>query len=159
MAVSTQAGYSSYDGLAYNALPYNYGFGYGYPESYSSYSSYPYGATPGINQYSSVDYAAVPYAVKSVGYAAAPAYGYGASVAHHVPSYGYGAHKVVSVPEAGYPYSYSSSNVYTVPKTYAVAHHGAEYKAITRGAVHTAPLPGHAVSQTSINVAPAPGTW
>jgi Cuticle protein len=28
-----------------------------------------------------------------------------------------------------------------------------------RGAVHTAPLPGHAVSQTSVNVAPAPGTW
>ncbi|XP_058059247.1 adult cuticle protein 1-like [Anopheles bellator] len=28
----------------------------------------------------------------------------------------------------------------------------------TRGAVHVAPLPGHSVSQTQLNLAPAPGT-
>uniref|UniRef100_A0A1I8NYV3 Adult cuticle protein 1 n=1 Tax=Stomoxys calcitrans TaxID=35570 RepID=A0A1I8NYV3_STOCA len=32
------------------------------------------------------------------------------------------------------------------------------YVAQTRGAVHTAPLPGHTNSVASINVAPAPGT-
>lgn len=41
----------------------------------------------------------------------------------------------------------------------AIIPHGATYKAATRGAVHEAPLPGHSVSQTSLNVAPAPGTW
>ena len=34
----------------------------------------------------------------------------------------------------------------------------ATYQAITRGAVHTAPLEGHSVSQTSLNLEPAPGT-
>ncbi|XP_063700964.1 adult cuticle protein 1-like [Culicoides brevitarsis] len=34
----------------------------------------------------------------------------------------------------------------------------ASYTAATRGAVHQAPLEGHAVSQTSLNLAPAPGT-
>ncbi|XP_004521789.1 adult cuticle protein 1-like [Ceratitis capitata] len=33
------------------------------------------------------------------------------------------------------------------------------YVAKTRGAIHTAPLPGHLNSATSVNVAPAPGTW
>ncbi|XP_004521788.1 adult cuticle protein 1-like [Ceratitis capitata] len=38
--------------------------------------------------------------------------------------------------------------------------HGAGvYVAKTRGAVHTAPLAGHINSATSLNVAPAPGTW
>jgi hypothetical protein len=36
---------------------------------------------------------------------------------------------------------------------------GATYNAVTRGAVHQAPLEGHAVSQTSLNLAPAPGTY
>jgi len=36
--------------------------------------------------------------------------------------------------------------------------HAASYTAANRGSVHTAPLPGHAVSQTSLNLAPAPGT-
>lgn len=35
----------------------------------------------------------------------------------------------------------------------------AKYTAVNRGAIHEAPLPGHALSQTSLNVAPAPGTW
>ncbi|CAD6999773.1 adult cuticle protein 1-like [Ceratitis capitata] len=33
------------------------------------------------------------------------------------------------------------------------------YVAKTRGAIHTAPLPGYLNSATSVNVAPAPGTW
>lgn len=39
-------------------------------------------------------------------------------------------------------------------------HHGHEgtYVAKTRGAIHTAPLPGHIQSAAAINVAPAPGT-
>ncbi|XP_055853197.1 adult cuticle protein 1-like [Episyrphus balteatus] len=40
----------------------------------------------------------------------------------------------------------------------AVPVHGASYVAQTRGAVHTAPLPGHIQSAASVNVAPAPGT-
>ncbi|XP_055853094.1 adult cuticle protein 1-like [Episyrphus balteatus] len=36
--------------------------------------------------------------------------------------------------------------------------HGASYVAQTRGAVHTAPLPTHIQSASSVNVAPAPGT-
>lgn len=32
------------------------------------------------------------------------------------------------------------------------------YVAATRGAVHTAPLPGHSQSASSINLEPAPGT-
>ncbi|XP_052897097.1 adult cuticle protein 1-like [Anopheles moucheti] len=45
----------------------------------------------------------------------------------------------------------------------SVAHHGgvvpgATSVTATRGAVHVAPLPGHAVSQQQLNLAPAPGT-
>ncbi|CAD6999776.1 unnamed protein product [Ceratitis capitata] len=36
---------------------------------------------------------------------------------------------------------------------------GGAYVAQTRGAVHTAPLPGHISSVANLNVAPAPGTW
>ncbi|XP_067624087.1 adult cuticle protein 1 [Eurosta solidaginis] len=36
---------------------------------------------------------------------------------------------------------------------------GGAYVAKTRGAVHTAPLPGHVNSVANVNVAPAPGTW
>lgn len=35
---------------------------------------------------------------------------------------------------------------------------GGAYVAQTRGAVHTAPLPGHISSVANLNVAPAPGT-
>lgn len=34
----------------------------------------------------------------------------------------------------------------------------ATYVAANRGIVHTAPLPGHAISATSLNLDPAPGT-
>ncbi|EDO63556.1 adult cuticle protein 1-like [Anopheles arabiensis] len=35
---------------------------------------------------------------------------------------------------------------------------GATAVSATRGAVHVAPLPGHSVSQTQLNLAPAPGS-
>ncbi|KAK7873623.1 hypothetical protein R5R35_009311 [Gryllus longicercus] len=35
---------------------------------------------------------------------------------------------------------------------------GAGYTAVTRGAVHSAPLPGHAIGSAHVNVQPAPGT-
>lgn len=35
----------------------------------------------------------------------------------------------------------------------------AQYVAANRGSVHTAPLPGHVASATSLNLQPAPGTW
>lgn len=34
----------------------------------------------------------------------------------------------------------------------------AKYTAVNRGAVHTAPLPGHVLSQSSVNLQPADGT-
>ncbi|XP_053695855.1 adult cuticle protein 1-like [Sabethes cyaneus] len=45
----------------------------------------------------------------------------------------------------------------------SVAHHagvvpGATSVTANRGAVHVAPLPGHAISQKQLNLAPAPGT-
>lgn len=73
----------------------------------------------------------------------------------------YAAH--IAAP-AALPYAYASHNllahnVVAAPHAaIAVAPLGAGYTAATRGAVHTAPLPGHAVSQTSLNLAPAPGT-
>ncbi|KAL1374024.1 hypothetical protein pipiens_005037 [Culex pipiens pipiens] len=41
----------------------------------------------------------------------------------------------------------------------APVQHSATYVAANRGAVHKAPLAGHAVNQKSLNLAPAPGTW
>ncbi|XP_055540275.1 adult cuticle protein 1-like [Wyeomyia smithii] len=41
----------------------------------------------------------------------------------------------------------------------APVHHAASYVAANRGAVHKAPLVGHALNQKSLNLAPAPGTW
>uniref|UniRef100_A0A182MHW0 Cuticle protein n=1 Tax=Anopheles culicifacies TaxID=139723 RepID=A0A182MHW0_9DIPT len=51
----------------------------------------------------------------------------------------------------------------TATRAASVAHHagvvpGATSVTATRGAVHVAPLPGHAVSQQQLNLAPAPGT-
>ncbi|XP_062548538.1 adult cuticle protein 1-like [Armigeres subalbatus] len=45
------------------------------------------------------------------------------------------------------------------PAVAVVAQKEARYLAANRGAVHDAPLPGHAVSQKSLNLEPAPGTW
>ncbi|XP_049278039.1 adult cuticle protein 1-like [Anopheles funestus] len=64
--------------------------------------------------------------------------------------------------------SYAHTAVHSAPAvTYAVAQPAvyaahvqqeARYVAANRGAVHEAPLAGHAVNQQSLNLAPAPGT-
>ena len=111
---------------------------YGSPLAYNSLaydSGAYYGAhyaSPAISQYSSLPYTAVH----------APAVSY----AHHVPALAYSAHHVPAVAYAAAP-------------VIAVAPAEATYTAATRGAVHTAPLPGHALSQTSLNVQAAPGTY
>lgn len=75
------------------------------------------------------------------------------SYAHHVAAPHHVAvapHHVVAAPVH---HAYAS-HVVAAP----VHHHGATYTAANRGSVHTAPLPGHIASQTSLNLAPAPGT-
>ncbi|XP_058825914.1 adult cuticle protein 1-like [Topomyia yanbarensis] len=47
---------------------------------------------------------------------------------------------------------------YYQPAVAVVAQKEARYLAANRGAVHDAPLPGHEISQQSLNLAPAPGT-
>ncbi|XP_011191961.1 adult cuticle protein 1 [Zeugodacus cucurbitae] len=42
---------------------------------------------------------------------------------------------------------------------HGLGHGSGVYVAKTRGAIHTAPLAGHVNSATSLNLAPAPGTW
>ncbi|XP_058447648.1 adult cuticle protein 1-like [Malaya genurostris] len=69
-----------------------------------------------------------------LGYAAAPA---ALSYAAHVPAY---------------------PTAYYQPAVAVLAQKEARYLAANRGAVHDAPLPGHAISQQSLNLAPAPGT-
>ena len=49
-------------------------------------------------------------------------------------------------------------DVHAAPVVVAAPAHEGSYVAKTRGAVHTAPLAGHAASVASVNVAPAPGT-
>ncbi|XP_055644220.1 adult cuticle protein 1-like [Toxorhynchites rutilus septentrionalis] len=44
------------------------------------------------------------------------------------------------------------------PTIAVIAQKEGRYLAATRGAVHDAPLAGHAISQQSLNLAPAPGT-
>ncbi|XP_055643643.1 adult cuticle protein 1-like [Toxorhynchites rutilus septentrionalis] len=44
------------------------------------------------------------------------------------------------------------------PAIAVLAQKEGRYVAATRGAVHDAPLAGHAISQQSLNLAPAPGT-
>ncbi|NJI29825.1 hypothetical protein HBI98_21925, partial [Aeromonas veronii] len=107
----------------------------GYP-----YAGYPYGATVIQANAPAWPYAGYPYAHA----AAYPYAGYPAAVAAY------------AAPHAAYlaaPYAPLAS----------VAHHagvvpGATSVTATRGAVHVAPLPGHAVSQKQLNLAPAPGT-
>ncbi|XP_055641874.1 adult cuticle protein 1-like [Toxorhynchites rutilus septentrionalis] len=44
------------------------------------------------------------------------------------------------------------------PAIAVLAQQEGRYLAATRGAIHDAPLEGHAISQQSLNLAPAPGT-
>ncbi|XP_052868149.1 adult cuticle protein 1-like [Anopheles cruzii] len=68
-------------------------------------------------------------------------------------------------PHAAFPAYAPHAAILAAPHAPAasVAHHagvvpGATSVTATRGAVHVAPLPGHAVSQQQLNLAPAPGT-
>ncbi|XP_053673091.1 adult cuticle protein 1-like [Anopheles nili] len=81
----------------------------------------------------------------------------------------YVASPYVAAPYVASPYvaahGYAATAVH--PVTYAApaatvytphVQHEARYVAANRGAVHEAPLAGHAVNQQSLNLAPAPGT-
>ncbi|XP_058122509.1 adult cuticle protein 1-like [Anopheles ziemanni] len=75
------------------------------------------------------------------------------------PYAAYSAYNYATVPAA---VSYASHAVhpvaYAAAPVYAHVQKEARYLAATRGAVHEAPLAGHAVNQQSLNLAPAPGT-
>ncbi|XP_070499324.1 adult cuticle protein 1-like [Chironomus tepperi] len=97
-------------------------------------------------------YAAAPWAYST--YSHAPITQYSSYPAHyaHAPAISYAAH--VAAPYVAAPYvaaPYVHAPVAALP-------HAATYTAANKGSVHTAPLPGHTVSQTSLNLAPAPGT-
>jgi hypothetical protein len=129
----------------------------------TQYSSLPAGhfvAAPAITQYSSLPAHVV----------AAPAISY----AHHVEAPAavqivHSAPLVKQVVAAPQTIIAAPNTIVPAPLAYAsplavahapvvVAKAAASYTAVNRGAVHTAPLPGHDVSQTSLNLAPAPGT-
>uniref|UniRef100_A0A182JJJ9 Cuticle protein n=1 Tax=Anopheles atroparvus TaxID=41427 RepID=A0A182JJJ9_ANOAO len=114
--------------------------------------------------------APITYAAPALAYAA-PAYTYAAqTISHAVPAVSYAA------PVARVAYSaptfYADSDVVEAtpvavapaatvvaqPAVTVVAQKEARYLAANRGAVHEAPLAGHAVNQQSLNVEPAPGT-
>ncbi|KAL7034856.1 hypothetical protein ACKWTF_008145 [Chironomus riparius] len=71
----------------------------------------------------------------------------------HAPAVSYANH--VAAPYVASPYVAAP---YVHAPVVAAIPHTATYTAANKGSVHTAPLPGHAVSQTSLNLAPAPGT-
>ena len=92
----------------------------------------------------------MPYAYHSGAYIANPEIAQYSSLPYsaiHAPALSYARH--ISAPLA---YNYASPIV-------AIAPAEATYTAATRGAIHTAPLPGHVLSQTSLNVQPADGTY
>ena len=114
-----------------SVLPYS-AWPYGHHDAWS-HSGVHYGAhyaSPAITQYASLPYHAAVHA---------PAVSY----AHHVAA----------------PVYHHDHHYEHAPLAHHVAAHGATYTAATRGAVHTAPLPGHIASQTSFNVQAAPGTY
>uniref|UniRef100_A0AAG5D736 Cuticle protein n=1 Tax=Anopheles atroparvus TaxID=41427 RepID=A0AAG5D736_ANOAO len=107
-----------------------------------------------------------------------PYAGYGATVIQaNAPAWPYAGYPYAHA--AAYPYAHAAypaaidayhgaahAAIYAAPHygpAASVAHHagvvpGATSVTATRGAVHVAPLPGHAVSQKQLNLAPAPGT-
>ncbi|KAG5669008.1 hypothetical protein PVAND_016911 [Polypedilum vanderplanki] len=116
------------------------------------YAAWPYAASwdhtaplgSPITQYSS-GHAAHIVATPTAHLVAAPAVSYAAHIAApYVAASPYVAHVPAVVAHA--------------PVAKVIAPAAASYTAATRGAVHTAPLEGHAVSQTSLNLASAPGT-
>lgn len=85
----------------------------------------------------------------SLPYAAAPLPYFAAAPAFR--SYGFAAPFAAPI-AAPLAYSAPLATIAAIPGE-------ARYTAINRGSFHDAPLPGHALSQSSINLAPAPGTF
>uniref|UniRef100_A0A182PYT2 Uncharacterized protein n=1 Tax=Anopheles epiroticus TaxID=199890 RepID=A0A182PYT2_9DIPT len=108
------------------------------------------------------------YSAPAVTYAShasvAPVAAYAAPVAAtYAAPISYAAHSSVVQAPVAYAapaaYAYGHSNyVQAVPTVYAQVQKEATYVAATRGAVHKAPLVGHAINQKSLNIEPAPGT-
>ncbi|XP_041775178.1 cuticle protein 16.5-like [Anopheles merus] len=120
-------------------------------------------AAPAISYASHASVApAISYASHS---SVAPVATYAAPVATYAAApISYAAHSSVVPAPVAYAaapaaYAYGHTNyVQAVPAVYAQVQKEATYVAATRGAVHKAPLVGHAVNQKSFNVEPAPGT-
>jgi hypothetical protein len=131
---SANAGLVSYAGLPYptSFSQYSYGYSAGIPVA-STYAA----------QYSSA-YPAVQHIANPLAYAGQAVYG------APYTAYPYAQHIAA-------PLAYSAPVVYAAHAT-VLAKAPATYTAQTRGSIHTAPLEGHELSQTSLNVAPAPGT-
>jgi len=105
------------------------------------YASWPYGSPLAYNAWAPSAYNSWAHAAPITQYSSYPAW------SHAAPAISYAAHVAA-------PVAYAAA-----PVVHAPVAHGASYTAANRGSVHTAPLPGHAVSQTSLNLAPAPGTY
>ncbi|XP_050085463.1 adult cuticle protein 1-like [Anopheles aquasalis] len=86
-------------------------------------------------------------------YVASP-YHYPAAHSYAVPAVSYASHASHA---AVHPVSYAAPAVVHAAPVHVVQKE-ARYLAANRGAVHEAPLAGHAVNQQSLNLAPAPGT-
>ncbi|EDS39281.1 cuticle protein [Culex quinquefasciatus] len=113
--------------------------------SEASWLAGPWGATvvQANNPWPAAHWAGAPWGGAWPGAAWAGAYPY-AGAAHWAGAYPYaGAHW-------GAPAASVAHHAGVVP--------GATSVTATRGAVHVAPLAGHAVSQKQLNLAPAPGT-
>ncbi|XP_055641330.1 adult cuticle protein 1-like [Toxorhynchites rutilus septentrionalis] len=93
-------------------------------------------------------------------------------VAEWPGAHGWGAHgwgapgwQLAGAWPAAVPALHAAAPLLAVPHApvASVAHHagvvpGATSVTANRGSVHVAPLPGHAISQQQLNLAPAPGT-
>ncbi|XP_055632761.1 adult cuticle protein 1-like [Toxorhynchites rutilus septentrionalis] len=83
------------------------------------------------------------------------------TLAHHAPIVAYNhwdAHHVPAVVAVDNHHGHWDNHHHAAAVIAAPVHHSASYVAANRGAVHKAPLAGHAVNQKSLNLAPAPGT-
>ncbi|XP_055643873.1 adult cuticle protein 1-like [Toxorhynchites rutilus septentrionalis] len=80
----------------------------------------------------------------------------GASLIHAAPW----AHAIAPAPAISYAAHASviPTTIVQQPAIAVIAQKEGRYLAATRGAIHDAPLAGHAISQQSLNLAPAPGT-
>jgi hypothetical protein len=121
-----------------------------------SYAGLPYAsplftrAVPAISQFSHVDYTSIPVAVP-----------YPITYQAHAVSQQKSHVVRLAAPYAAYTTVHIkpvSSVTYSAPSI-ALVKAPATYTAQTRGSLHVAPLDGHELSQTSLNVASAPGTW